>query len=97
MIEKYLIPIILGIILGLIGTIIFVKFKLKKIKKNIPERFIPKDLKIKEKDKKEVDKFFSVEEHDKIKKKIEFLKDKKMLKKMKGGKKKVKKKRGRKK
>ena len=92
MIEKYLIPIILGIVLGIIGSIIYLKIKNKKAKENIPENFISKDLKIQKKDKKEVDNFFSIEEHDKIKKKIEFLKDKKLLKKMRARKKKARKK-----
>ena len=97
MIEKYLIPVILGIVLGIIGSIIYLKIKNKKSKENIPVKLISKDLKIQEKDKKEVDNFFNVEEHEKIKKKIEFLKDKKLLKKMKVRKKKVKKKKVKKK
>ena len=98
MIGEYFISAISGIILGSIIAVIYLKIKNKKVKKNIPKKFVNEDLKIEQKYNEDVDESFSLEKHEKIKEKIKLLKEKKLLKETKiRKKKKVKKKKVKKK
>jgi len=79
MLIGYLYSAVVGIVIGLLIGAYYLRKKNIKAKNNIPDKLIEDN---KEDDKVVVD-FYDIGEHEKIKKKIEIIKDKKTLKKLK--------------